>query len=351
MTRLSVIVPVYNVEAYLGECLQSLSDQDCHDFEAICVDDGSTDSSAEILADWYRKCDWIRVVSKSNGGLSSARNAGLAAARGAYVCFLDSDDRFLPDACGKVIGHLDRSDADALVFGGYALPRDASSPWLEKTLSPTAASYDGVCEELLFRPDTRPFVWRNAFRRDFLQREGLVFDEGIGYGEDQVFQFAAYARAHKTEVVQDRLYEYRVTRSGSLMNDVRKSACSMLVEHVSILRFVLSDYESLGIVDAFTRPLLSWTCSFIVDDALSLSHEECVKVMAALGEVLRCHFDDEAILGCGLAAPEAKALKVAVSGGHISSFAQLGLSSSLHKHLYGRLSTLRMLLGRDGGLV
>lgn len=351
MTRLSVIVPVYNVERYLDECLRSLEQQECSDFEAVCVDDGSTDSSPEILADWYRENDWIRVVSKANGGLSSARNAGLSVARGTYVCFLDSDDRFLPDACGAIIDNLDRSGADALVFGGYSLPRSATSPWLEKNLAPTPATYDGVCEELLFRPDTRPFVWRNAFRRDFLIKEGLAFDEGIGYGEDQVFQFAAYARSRKTEVIPDRLYEYRVTRSGSLMSDVRKSACSMLMEHVNILRLVLDDYSSLGILDTYRRALLSWACSFILVDALALRHDECARVLCALGEVLRRHWDEGEIRSCRLATPESNALGAAMAGGDLSSLAQLKLSTSLHKHLYGRLSTLRMLLGVDGGLV
>ena len=351
MTRLSVIVPVYNVASYLDECLSSLEAQDCHDFEAVCVDDGSTDASADILAAWYRTHEWVRVVSKANGGLSSARNAGLAVAQGDYVCFLDSDDRYVPNACSKIIESLDQSGADALVFGGFALPRDASTPWMDKTLSPTPATYEGLCEELLFRPDTRPFVWRNAFCRDFLLREGLSFNEDIAYGEDQVFQFAAYARSRKTEVIPDRLYEYRVTRSGSLMSDVRRSACSMLLEHVNIVRIVLDDYAALGIVDSYARPFLSWVCSFIVDDALSLPHEECARVLDALGEVLRSHWDEDDVMACGLSSPEANALSVVMAHANLTRLSQLRLSAALHKELYGRLSTLRMILGRDRGLV
>ena len=127
-TRLSVVVPVYNVEAYLDDCLASLDAQDWHGFEAICVNDGSTDGSREILESWAERESWIRIIDKENGGLSSARNAGMREARGDYVCFLDSDDRLLPQACRRIVEIFDASESEVITYGGFALPREETTP-------------------------------------------------------------------------------------------------------------------------------------------------------------------------------------------------------------------------------
>ena len=97
MAAVSVLIPVYNTEAYLRKCLDSITNQTLQDLEIICVDDGSTDGSADILREYRRRDSRIRIVTKRNGGLPSARNAGLDAASGEYVGFVDSDDWIEPD--------------------------------------------------------------------------------------------------------------------------------------------------------------------------------------------------------------------------------------------------------------
>lgn len=103
MTRLSIIVPVFNVESYLDDCLESLCSQTVQEVEIICVNDGSTDRSGEILAKWASKNTQIRIISKTNGGLSSARNIGLANAHGRYIAFVDSDDFVDPAMFEKLL--------------------------------------------------------------------------------------------------------------------------------------------------------------------------------------------------------------------------------------------------------
>ncbi len=348
--RLSVIVPVYNVERYLDECLQSLADQDWRDFEAICVNDGSTDGSAAILERWAEREPWIRIVNKPNGGLSSARNAGMRVAQGDYLCFLDSDDRLVPQACRRIVEVFDASESEVIVYGGFALPRDAATPWLERTLSPEAISYGGPCEALLFAPDTRPFAWRTALSREFLAREQTFFDETMGYGEDQVFQFAVYARSHRTTIVEDRLYEYRVTRQGSLMSDVRRSEREMLLAHVRILERVWADYASLGILDEYERPMLAWACQFVANDALLMNADACTQVLGALGKAVGAHWNEGQLAALGLEACELRVLQAACSGKRLSRMARQRLFMALHRHLYGRLSTLRSLMGKNHGL-
>jgi glycosyltransferase involved in cell wall biosynthesis len=349
-TRLSVVVPVYNVEAYLDDCLASLDAQDWHGFEAICVNDGSTDGSREILESWAERESWIRIIDKENGGLSSARNAGMREARGEYVCFLDSDDRLLPQACRRIVEIFDASESEVITYGGFALPREETTPWLEQCLSPVSISYGGPCEELLFSPYARPFAWRTALSTEFMRRENVYFDERVGYGEDQVYQFAAYARSKRTTLVPDRLYEYRVKRSGSLMSDVRADEFKMLLSHVRIMSYVWDDYARLGILDEYTHPMLSWACAFVANDALMLGGDECSEVLSELGRVVAAHWGMQPISSAGLEKCELRVIHAALTGTRLSFAVQKWLFIELHRYLYGHLSTARSLLGLNHGL-
>ena len=122
MPRFSIIVAVYNAEQYLDECLDSICGQTCGDFEVICINDGSTDSSREILSDRSFSDARIRVIDKANGGPSSARNDGLRISQGEYVCFLDADDQLEPYALEKMSAVLEEGPYDALVFGWSYFP-------------------------------------------------------------------------------------------------------------------------------------------------------------------------------------------------------------------------------------
>ena len=117
MPKVSVIIPVYNVEKYLGECLDSVLRQTLRDIEIICVNDGSTDGSADILAEYAQKDSRIKIVTQPNGGLSAARNAGMDAATSKYIYFLDSDDWIVDDAMEKCFAICERDGLDQLVFG------------------------------------------------------------------------------------------------------------------------------------------------------------------------------------------------------------------------------------------
>ena len=127
--RISVVVPVYNVEDYLAWCLDSLLAQDLPSFEAILVNDGSPDGSRAIAQRYADADARFKIVDKENGGLSSARNAGIAAAKAPIVAFLDSDDRFTPDACRVIVEAFERTHADVVTFGANAYPAESAYPW------------------------------------------------------------------------------------------------------------------------------------------------------------------------------------------------------------------------------
>ena len=108
--KFSVVVPVYNVEQYLGQCLESLQAQDYTDFEVICVNDGSTDGSRKILTEWATHSPQMRIIDRENGGLSAARNTGLKEAKGDYVVFVDSDDWVEPTMLSRLAAECEGAD-------------------------------------------------------------------------------------------------------------------------------------------------------------------------------------------------------------------------------------------------
>ena len=349
MPRLSVVVPVYNVEDYLDDCLLSLEMQDCHDFEAVCVNDGSTDGSRSILERWDSAKPWVKVIDKENGGLSSARNAGIRAASGDYVCFLDSDDRLMPNACGRIVEGFLATDPDVLVFGGYALPREATWKWLEYVFSPRDAQYEGFSNELVFGERTRPFAVRTAARRDFLLGDAglpVMFDEGVPYGEDLVFQFRAYALARRAATIHDRLYEYRVNRGGSLMSEARGTAVDLLEPNIEVLRHVLSDCAQLGLLGKCREPMLTWVVRFIAHDALMADSKRCAAILDRLAETLRPYWSLSDIADAELEPCVAQVLEIAYTGKRIDAFQRKLLYSRLHYTLFWRGNVLNKVRDR-----
>ena len=122
MPLVSVIVPVYNVERYVSACLDSLRAQTVSDIEIICVVDGSLDRSESIIRMHQALDERIRIIVKANGGLSSARNAGIRAANGEYLLFVDSDDYLSKNACSVILGAFERTGAEVVTFGSQFVP-------------------------------------------------------------------------------------------------------------------------------------------------------------------------------------------------------------------------------------
>ena len=124
--KISVVVPIYKVEDCLAWCLDSLLAQDMPDWEGVLVNDGSPDGSRDIAVAYCEKDARFTLVDKENGGLSSARNAGIAASTAPIVAFLDSDDRFTPDACRVIVDAFEREDCDVLTFGANPYPLETA---------------------------------------------------------------------------------------------------------------------------------------------------------------------------------------------------------------------------------
>lgn len=268
MAEISIIVPVYNVEACLPQCMDSIRRQTFSDIEVVCVVDGSTDRSEMLLRLYERLDSRIRVVVKENGGLSSARNAGLDACTAPIVMFVDSDDMLEDRACQVVRDAFGEHDAELVTFGATCYPEAAGTPWHNMVLSPSDAYYAAFEPAVLFKEQSHPFVWRTAVKRDFLERTGLRFDETVKFGEDQIFHFAAYPQAKGVAFLPDKLYRYRMVRDGSLMDSRMKDDLMKLREHIVISERICEAWRQQGVLDVFGPQLLDWIAGFLFFDCM-----------------------------------------------------------------------------------
>lgn len=194
---ISIIVPVYQVEPYLRECLDSILFQDFSDYEVLCIYDEGTDRSLEILQEYAGNCPKIQVLNGRNMGLSGARNDGLARAQGKYILFMDSDDYYPEGALETITRKMEQDRPDVLVFNAHIVPARPRAPmFYSNYLSTRDVVYEPFCPDALFRElGAKPFVWRNCFRAEFLRNKGIRFNEDLRVGEDQAFQMEAFPLA------------------------------------------------------------------------------------------------------------------------------------------------------------
>lgn len=216
--KLSFIVPVYGVEKYLRKCVDSLLCQDYDCYEIILVDDGGRDGCPAICDEYAAKYDKISVIHRENGGLSAARNSGIAAARGEYVCFVDSDDYFSENVLGGLMEQIEREDLDVLRYDYRIINEKGQAFWPArepKRLDSGTAVVDGTTYlETRFAPQC--YAWQFIVRTDIARKE--PFCEGI-YFEDTEWtprMFWAASRVNMSPIVA---YNY-LWRTGTISRNV-----------------------------------------------------------------------------------------------------------------------------------
>lgn len=233
MVNVSVIIPVYNVERYLPECLESIFAQEFESMEILCVEDCSEDGSLEILEKYVQKDHRVRIIRHNqNRGLSAARNTGLDNATGKYVLFVDSDDFLEKNAIQLLYHEAEKKETDIVYFDYIRFcdesPADIVAP---KTVR---HSYDGgytgrefFCATMQ-NNEFEVMAWRQFFRRDFLEQNHIRFLEGI-YHEDNLFSFYAAMEAQRVCNLSDVLYHYRQRENSIMQTKNEKRAQSMFV--------------------------------------------------------------------------------------------------------------------------
>lgn len=225
----SVIVPVFRVEQYLGECMDSLLHQTLAYIEIILVDDGSDDHCPALCDEYGAKYRQVKVIHQQNSGLSSARNAGMALARGKYAAFCDSDDMMKPEMLEKMVKAAEENAADIVICGYNTFP--SGKTFLPGFLSGCALSPDGLLRSCstVHSGNELCFTWRFLFRTEYLRKNQLSFDPAIRIGEDFIFNAEAVMTAQKIFVLDESLYLYRI-RDNSIMRQKYKPDLEALLE-------------------------------------------------------------------------------------------------------------------------
>ena len=224
--KLSIIVPVYGVEAYLPKCIDSLLNQDlsAEDYEIILVDDGSPDRCGDICDEYASKYGNIRVVHRKNGGLSAARNSGIEVAQGKYIQFVDSDDYLEPNVLKALVEKMETDNLDVLRFNYQNVNENYEVFEPNKVSKPFVDYRDEICDGLTFLNERLGFACyavQFMLKRDMLSERELFFKEGIHF-EDMEWTPRVLLQACRVTSVSLMVYDYYV-RVGSITKSTDKA--------------------------------------------------------------------------------------------------------------------------------
>lgn len=221
--KVSVIVPVYNTGEYLRPCLNSIKRQTLDSFEVLCIDDGSTDNSSEILKEYCDGDIRFKYFKKENGGLSSARNYGINKAIGKYLYYCDSDDKIEPQTLEELFKRMEMDSLDIMYFGAKTIYESSDLTKKNKLTKDNYIRthnypdvYVGIdlLEQLYKNNEYMVSACLQIIRKEYLDRCGVRFENGLLY-EDNVYTFKTLFSAQKAGVINDRFYIRRV-RKGSI---------------------------------------------------------------------------------------------------------------------------------------
>ncbi len=215
LKNISIIIPVYNVEKFLHQCLKSVLEQNVEGMEVICVNDGSTDNSLAILNEFKTLYPDLIIIDQPNGGLPAARNSGFNVSTGNYIYFLDSDDYLLPNTINEMISFALNQNLDVCFFN---VLKDGVMPYFEiKQETPGILTgkelYNWNYQVNGFFPPSA--VWTNLYKRDFLVIQNIKFKEGIEH-EDEEYTPRVYFLAERSSFLNINVQCHRILREGSV---------------------------------------------------------------------------------------------------------------------------------------
>lgn len=254
----SIIVPVYNVGEYINDAIMSIKNQTFRDFECIIVDDGSTDNCIKLIYPFIKDDKRFTIITQSNGGLSNARNNGYKKSYGKFVLFLDGDDKFSPHLLKRVHDRVAQSNAEIVVYNYSIL--DSTTGYIGHSIhelsqftnkgiiNPTSIS-DNIFNTFGNQ------VWTKVFKRDFLEKSGLYFDEKLKRAEDLPFTQIALISTNKVAVVDQSLVFYRVNRDTSNSGTIGVHYGDIFTALDKLYRFIIKKKQDLY-VNSFNRLFL-----------------------------------------------------------------------------------------------
>lgn len=225
---ISIIIPIYNAEQYLKDCLDSIINQSLKNYEVIMIDDGSKDNSKLIAKEYVELYNRVRYIYQENKGVSEARNRGIAEARGKYITFVDADDWIEPDMYEIMCNQLESNNSEMVMCNFIKEYEDKSKNEVEELPFEGIKGFDDndsiisnliknmIGTKSLNSKSIMASVWRMVFKRDFIEVNNIRFDKNIIIGEDMIFCIG-YLKKCKSIIVLDKvLYHYRILQSSAM---------------------------------------------------------------------------------------------------------------------------------------
>lgn len=244
---ISVIIPVYNAEKYLNQCLESLTEQTLKEIEIVCVDDGSTDGSSKILADFAKNDKRVKVVKNKKKGIATARNAGLDHASAPYIMWCDSDDFYDENMCERMLVAMQHSKSDIVECATkviYDKLDESLKQDVEKYLRLKMVNKHKMNDWIIINTDAS--LWNKIYKREIIDNAGIRFPEGVIY-EDAYFNDTYMVNCNNIFFLNERLYNYR-RHSGSIMSQSFKKT-GIAADYQEILESLYSYLKENNLYD------------------------------------------------------------------------------------------------------
>ena len=281
---ISVIVPVYKVEPYLDKCISSIVNQTYRNLEIILVDDGSPDNCPAMCDAWAEKDSRIRVIHKPNGGLSDARNAGMAAATGELMAFVDSDDRIAPDMYEHLYQRLTEDNSDIAACGVQMVWEDKTPSHMLTREGNCVLNQEEAMQAIIEESWLKQPVWYKLYKTVLVR--DILFPKGK-YHEDVFWSYQAVGRAQKVSI-SDRIGYYYLQRGGSIMGEgyslKRLDAVEAKVQRCAYIQERFPELSPLAIKD------LWFTCIYHGQLALrTLGEVGAGKIISNLSSTIETH--------------------------------------------------------------
>ncbi len=240
MPHISVLIPVYNVEKYLGACLDSVLKQTFQDFEVICINDGSTDHSLDVLNQYAQKDNRIHIISQKNQGVSVARNRGISNARGEYITFLDSDDMIAPTFLEALITALEKNPSAQFAWCDF---KEEIPSTFSKIEIPSLITIKNPFDYFILRK--KPRIGASSCAKLYKKQalNNLEFPKGLTVGEDLIFLYTLLLQSKVAVYVPEVLYFYRIRENSAMHKPLTQKRLDDEIEVTKRLFLLMQENE------------------------------------------------------------------------------------------------------------
>ena len=301
MVDISIIVPVYNGEKYLEQCLESLINQTYTDIEIICINGNSTDKSLIILQEYAKKDGRIKVITKENEGVSLSRNVGISKAEGKYLLFVDADDWIEEDTCETAIQEAEESQADVVMWSYVREFPHSSQPKMifeqarieyEKTeIEDLHRRFIGLVDAELAKVENADAlcpVWGKLYKKEIVDRDRISFPDirSIGTYEDGLFNLYYFEHIKKAVYIQKHLYHYRKYNPDSITSKYKPD---LLNQWLNLFALMENYIRARGLGQNYKKALFNRISLSILGQGLNLleRNDSPVKKIRQLSQILK----------------------------------------------------------------